>query len=78
MLRALCLSWTAASLADSLDKMLPGYNEVAIFVIRFPAGVQREDAVKLGWAHRALAITFPGDTTEEWHQFHNRYSGPPC
>ena len=32
-------------------------------LLRYACGETPEESVKLGWAHGALATTFPGDTT---------------
>ncbi len=48
---------------DVLDRVGGGGGFAAGFFYGLLTGELPEDAVKLGWAHGALATTFPGDTT---------------
>ena len=46
-----------------LDRVGGGDGFAAGFIYGLLSGAEPEEAIKLGWAHRALMTTFPGDTT---------------
>jgi 2-dehydro-3-deoxygluconokinase len=48
---------------DVVDRVGSGDGFAAGFIHGLLAGAPGEEAVKLGWAHGALLMTFPGDTT---------------
>ena len=48
---------------DVVDRVGSGDGFAAGFIYGLLAGAPVEEAVKLGWAHGALLMTFPGDTT---------------
>jgi len=48
---------------DVVDRVGSGDGFAAGFIYGLLSGAPAEEAVKLGWAHGALLMTFPGDTT---------------
>ncbi len=48
---------------DVVDRVGSGDGFAAGFIYGLLSGATTEEAVKLGWAHGALLMTFPGDTT---------------